>query len=101
MAQCHRAARLPALPRPAGRDGRVTRRGPDRGVVGRPGRRGTPAVTEARWYARPEGGAHAAEDAAVGQLEQDLRSRPGSVAEYLEDTAELLAPAMVSGQWAL
>ena len=63
------------------RDCRITRRGTDRCLVGRPRRGGAPAVTRGRWYARPEGdGLVLRKVAAAGQLEQGHRPRPGPAA---------------------
>jgi hypothetical protein len=59
-------------------------------------------VTVARWYLRPEG-----EDLTLRKAPRlaswNKATDPDQVRlrEYLEDTAELLAPAMVLGPWAL
>jgi hypothetical protein len=59
-------------------------------------------VTEARWYTRPEGeGLTLRKTPRLASWNKATDPDQVRLREYLEDTAELLAPAMVSGPWAL
>ncbi len=59
-------------------------------------------MTGTRWYARPEGEGLTLRRA-PRLASWNTATDPDQIRlrEYLEDTAELLAPAMVSGRWAL
>ncbi|MFA6112268.1 MAG: hypothetical protein WDA75_26210, partial [Candidatus Latescibacterota bacterium] len=59
-------------------------------------------MTGARWYARPEGEGLILRKA-PRLASWNKASDPDQIRlrEYLKDTAELLAPAMVNGPWAL
>ena len=59
-------------------------------------------MTAARWYARPEGeGLTLRKVPRLASWNKATDPDQVRLREYLEDTAELLAPAMVSGPWAL
>jgi len=59
-------------------------------------------VTGARWYAREEGEGLALRKAPrLASWNSTTDPDQVRLREYLEDTAELLAPSMVSGPWAL
>ncbi|MAS53910.1 MAG: hypothetical protein CMJ44_04660 [Pimelobacter sp.] len=59
-------------------------------------------MTGARWYARPEGeGLFLRKAPRLASWNKASDPDQVRLREYLEDTAELLAPAMVSGPWAL
>ena len=101
MAECHSAARLPALPRPACRDGVVTHRSSNRDQLGGPDGFG-PVVIHAHWFGRPDGESitlrkppRVASWNTASDLDQ-VRLR-----EYLDDTVELLARATTERPWTL
>src|SRR3954471_14685164 len=59
-------------------------------------------MTAARWYARPEGdGLTLRKTPRLASWNKATDPDQVRLREYLEDTAELLTPAMVSGPWAL
>lgn len=59
-------------------------------------------MTAARWYARPEGeGLTLRKVPRLASWNKATDPDQVRLREYLEDTAELLAPALVSGPWAL
>lgn len=95
MAQRHRAARLPSLPRALRGDFGITRRSTDCCLVGA-------HVTRGRWYARPEGdGLVLRKSPRLASWNKATDHDQVQLRQYLEDTAELVAPALVSGPWAI
>ena len=101
VAQRHRAARLPSLPRALRGDFGITRRSTDCCLVGEP-RRDSAHVTRGRWYARPEGdGLVLRKSPRLASWNKATDHDQVQLRQYLEDTAELVAPALVSGPWAI
>jgi hypothetical protein len=59
-------------------------------------------VTQGRWYARPEGdGLVLRKSPRLASWNKATDHDQVQLRQYLEDTAELVAPAMVSGPWAI
>ena len=59
-------------------------------------------MTRGRWYARPEGdGLVLRKSPRLASWNKATDHDQVQLRQYLEDTAELVAPALVSGPWAI